>query len=97
MKKNFYDYFPLRNSSISITREPFHDSIKYFALTQFLPFSSCSMGFCILVLYGAQLLYENVSKLRRVLEVSGILLVCFFCMKTITRNEDWHTRESLLK
>jgi hypothetical protein len=55
------------------------------------------MGFCILVLYGAQLLYENVSKMRRVLQVSGFLLVCFLCLKTISRNQDWHTRETLLK
>jgi hypothetical protein len=69
-----------------------HDSIKYvsFSLTP-------SMGFCILVLYGAQLLYENVSKLRRVLQVSGFLLVCFLCLKTVSRNQDWHTRETLLK
>jgi hypothetical protein len=57
----------------------------------------CSMGFSILVLYGAQLLYENVSKMRRVLQVSGFLLLCFFCLKTISRNQDWHTRETLLK
>ncbi|KAL7019450.1 hypothetical protein ACKWTF_011123 [Chironomus riparius] len=56
-----------------------------------------SMGFSILVLYGAQLLYENVSKMRRVLQVSGFLLLCFFCLKTISRNQDWHTRETLLK
>ncbi|KAG5672760.1 hypothetical protein PVAND_002857 [Polypedilum vanderplanki] len=56
-----------------------------------------SMGFCILVLYGAQLLYENVSKLRRFLQIAGFLLFCFFCLKTISRNQDWHTRETLLK
>ncbi|CRL08148.1 CLUMA_CG020877, isoform A, partial [Clunio marinus] len=56
-----------------------------------------SMGFCILVIYGVQLLYENMKKLRRIIKVSGCILVIVFCMKTLTRNQDWLTRESLLR
>lgn len=67
-----------------------HDSIKYVSFVS-------SMGFCILTLYGVQLLYENMTKMRRILQVSGFMLLCFFCLKTITRNQDWLSRESLLK
>jgi hypothetical protein len=59
-----------------------------------------SMGFCILVIYGVQLLYENIrhsNKMRWILQASGFMLLCFFCLKTITRNQDWQSRESLLK
>jgi protein O-mannosyl-transferase len=55
------------------------------------------MGYSILVLYGVQLLYDRMTKMRRIIQASGVLLLCFFCLKTVDRNQDWFSRETLLK
>ncbi|KAL9704018.1 hypothetical protein quinque_007536 [Culex quinquefasciatus] len=56
-----------------------------------------SMGSVILVVYGAQRLWERVPKLRKSIMAFGILLIAAGTLKTLTRNVDWSSREALLR
>lgn len=58
-----------------------------------------SMGFCLLVALGAQVIYRNLqsyAKRRTLIAVLG-LLVLIFCIRTIRRNRDWITEENLYR
>ncbi|EDS36522.1 smile protein [Culex quinquefasciatus] len=56
-----------------------------------------SMGSVILVVYGAQRLWERVPKLRKSIMAFGILLIAAGTLKTLARNVDWSSREALLR
>lgn len=55
------------------------------------------MGSVILVVYGAQRLWERVPKLRKSIMAFGILLIAAGTLKTLARNVDWSSREALLR
>lgn len=58
------------------------------------------MGFCILVIYGTQRICKRINCFKRtqlVFKTSLLLMLSVLCLKTLTRNMDWQTRESLLK
>ncbi|XP_062559276.1 protein O-mannosyl-transferase TMTC1-like [Armigeres subalbatus] len=56
-----------------------------------------SMGSVILVVYGAQRVWERFPKMRKAIIVCGLLLIASGCMKTLSRNRDWSSREALLR
>uniref|UniRef100_A0A6E8WCY3 dolichyl-phosphate-mannose--protein mannosyltransferase n=2 Tax=gambiae species complex TaxID=44542 RepID=A0A6E8WCY3_ANOCL len=57
-----------------------------------------SMGCLILVVYGAQRLWERLdARLRRPFLLLTIVLLAAGCLKTIARNQDWSSREALLR
>ncbi|XP_055629999.1 protein O-mannosyl-transferase TMTC1-like [Toxorhynchites rutilus septentrionalis] len=56
-----------------------------------------SMGSVILVVYGAQLLWERAPNIRKPMLALGILLIAAGCLKTLSRNLDWSSREALLR
>uniref|UniRef100_A0A4Y0BL38 dolichyl-phosphate-mannose--protein mannosyltransferase n=1 Tax=Anopheles funestus TaxID=62324 RepID=A0A4Y0BL38_ANOFN len=56
-----------------------------------------SMGCLILVVYGAQRLWERSDRLRRPILLLTIVLLAAGCLKTIARNQDWSSREALLR
>lgn len=55
------------------------------------------MGSVILVVYGAQRMWERFPRMRKAIIVCGLVLIASGCMKTITRNLDWGSREALLR
>lgn len=55
-----------------------------------------SLGCVLLVVYGAQIMWETMSKYRSFIILMGILLITVGTCKTITRNRDWYSRENLL-
>uniref|UniRef100_A0AAG5DPC2 dolichyl-phosphate-mannose--protein mannosyltransferase n=1 Tax=Anopheles atroparvus TaxID=41427 RepID=A0AAG5DPC2_ANOAO len=56
-----------------------------------------SMGCLILVVYGAQRLWERSVALRKPILLLGIVLLAAGSLKTIARNRDWSSREALLR
>lgn len=62
-----------------------------------MTFHIYSMGCVMLMVYGLQYLMKKFPDMKRLLKVSGILLILFFGLKTLNRNKDWESRESLLK
>uniref|UniRef100_A0A182ME02 Uncharacterized protein n=1 Tax=Anopheles culicifacies TaxID=139723 RepID=A0A182ME02_9DIPT len=56
-----------------------------------------SMGCLILVVYGAQRLWERSGRLRRPILLLTVVLLASGCLKTIARNQDWSSREALLR
>lgn len=56
-----------------------------------------SLGCVLLVVYGAQMLWETMSKYRSFIILMGILIITVGTCKTITRNRDWYSRECLLR
>ncbi|XP_053677834.1 protein O-mannosyl-transferase TMTC1-like [Anopheles nili] len=56
-----------------------------------------SMGCLILVVYGAQRLWERSEGLKRPILLLGVVLLVAGCLKTIARNQDWGSREALLR
>lgn len=56
-----------------------------------------SLGCVLLVVYGAQIMWETMSKYRSFIILMGILLITVGTCKTITRNRDWYSRECLLR
>uniref|UniRef100_A0A182QU00 Uncharacterized protein n=1 Tax=Anopheles farauti TaxID=69004 RepID=A0A182QU00_9DIPT len=56
-----------------------------------------SMGCLILVVYGAQRLWERSERLRKPILLLTIVLLAAGCLKTIVRNQDWSSREALLR
>lgn len=61
------------------------------------PFCIYSLGCVLLVVYGAQLIWEAMPKYRGLITLMGALLILTATCKTISRNRDWYSRESLLK
>lgn len=58
-----------------------------------------SMGFCLLIGLGAQLVYRTLqtqAKRRTLIVVVGLLVV-IFCIRTVRRNRDWVTEENLYR
>lgn len=56
-----------------------------------------SIGCVLLIVYGAQNLWESVPKWRCIIIMMGVLLLTVGCLKTLSRNKDWSSRESLLR
>ncbi|XP_052873256.1 protein O-mannosyl-transferase TMTC1-like [Anopheles cruzii] len=56
-----------------------------------------SMGCLILVVYGAQRLWERFRVARKPILFLGAILLTAGCLKTIARNRDWSSREALLR
>ncbi|XP_044729404.1 protein O-mannosyl-transferase TMTC1-like [Chrysoperla carnea] len=56
-----------------------------------------SMGGIMLTVYGMQLLWSSFIKHRQTLLCFAILLLAAGCLRTIARNRDWRSRESLLR
>lgn len=56
-----------------------------------------SLGCVLLVVYGAQLLWNSLVRHRQTLVFVGMLLLIAGCFRVIARNRDWHSRESLLR
>ncbi|GAB6033603.1 Protein O-mannosyl-transferase tmtc2 [Chamberlinius hualienensis] len=58
-----------------------------------------SMGFCLLIALGVQILYRHFqSQTKKRLLVCAIgVLVAVFCMRTVVRNRDWLTEERLYR
>lgn len=58
---------------------------------------SFSMGLILLLAYGAQILHTHLARRRRALIFASYFLLVIFSVKTISRNYDWSSRESLIK
>lgn len=56
-----------------------------------------SLGCVLLVVYGAQIMWEATSKYRGLILLMGVLLISVGTCKTISRNRDWYSREYLLR
>ena len=57
-----------------------------------------SMGFCMLVAYGAHRMLQTRARwLRLVVRVCLVLVTLSHCGKTLHRNRDWYSRDSLYK
>ncbi|XP_059608206.1 protein O-mannosyl-transferase TMTC1-like [Phlebotomus argentipes] len=56
-----------------------------------------SLGSTLLVVYGVQVLWQRLPRCRRVIMGMCIILTLSGSAKTIIRNEDWLSRESLLR
>jgi hypothetical protein len=56
-----------------------------------------SVGSVILVVYGVQLLWDQRRRWRKWMLVCLAILVMAGGSKTVMRNEDWQSRESLLR
>lgn len=56
-----------------------------------------SLGCVLLVVYGAQILWGTLVKHRQTIVMAGVLLLVAGCFRSVARNRDWHSRESLLR
>ncbi|CAH1155250.1 unnamed protein product [Phaedon cochleariae] len=56
-----------------------------------------SLGYILLVAYGIQLLWENQIAHRQTLLTFTILLLVSGCLRSLARNRDWRSRETLLR
>ncbi|XP_055536777.1 protein O-mannosyl-transferase TMTC1-like [Wyeomyia smithii] len=56
-----------------------------------------SMGSVILTVYGAQQAWERLPNMRKPILAFCILLFASGCLKTLSRNLDWSSREALLR
>lgn len=56
-----------------------------------------SVGSVLLTVYGVQLIWRRFVGGRRLLVLSVALLVAANAARTLLRNKDWHTRETLLR
>ncbi|XP_076361298.1 protein O-mannosyl-transferase TMTC2-like isoform X1 [Tachypleus tridentatus] len=58
-----------------------------------------SMGFCLLIALGLEQLYRHQESVRRrrTLLYFLVLLLILFSIRTLRRNQDWHTEESLYR
>ncbi|XP_031633037.1 protein O-mannosyl-transferase TMTC1-like isoform X2 [Contarinia nasturtii] len=80
---------------------PFLPASNLFVTVGFVVAERCqyisSLGCVLLVVYGAQIMWETMSKYRSFIILMGILLITVGTCKTITRNRDWYSRERLLR
>lgn len=56
-----------------------------------------SVGGVLLVVYGAQNVWESLPRMRCIIIIMSVLLLTAGCSKTLSRNKDWSSRESLLR
>ncbi|XP_003740831.1 protein O-mannosyl-transferase TMTC2-like [Galendromus occidentalis] len=56
-----------------------------------------SMGYCILIAIGADYLLKNMPSVKYIWMTTLALLVVSYMARTVQRNEDWLTEESLYK
>ncbi|XP_044756223.1 protein O-mannosyl-transferase TMTC1-like [Coccinella septempunctata] len=56
-----------------------------------------SMGCILLVIYALQMLWSSYPKHRQTIICFVILMLTTSCLRTIIRNRDWRSRESLLR
>ncbi|XP_075234795.1 protein O-mannosyl-transferase TMTC1-like [Lycorma delicatula] len=56
-----------------------------------------SLGGVLLVVYGAQLLYDSGILRQRAALICSIIILLFFSLRTIERNKDWSSREALIR
>ncbi|XP_039295218.1 protein O-mannosyl-transferase TMTC1 isoform X2 [Nilaparvata lugens] len=57
-----------------------------------------SAGAVLLIVYGAQILNDSgIIKQRKRLKLAFLILLACFSFKTVYRNRDWATRESLIR
>ncbi|XP_044259420.1 protein O-mannosyl-transferase TMTC1-like [Tribolium madens] len=56
-----------------------------------------SLGCTLLVVYGIQILWTSYSKHRQTIICCVMLLLTTNCLRTVVRNRDWRSRESLLR
>lgn len=94
----------LAREELSQTHTHFHSHgnnfVDYFFMSHFgaathKPLQKHSLGCVLLVVYGAQIIWEATSKYRGFIILMGILLITVGTCKTITRNRDWYSREYL--
>nr|CAD7263308.1 unnamed protein product [Timema shepardi] len=55
-----------------------------------------SLGFVLLVVYGAQLLWAAFLRQRSLLLCVGLVVLLVLCTRTVVRNRDWSCRERLI-
>ncbi|CAH0553066.1 unnamed protein product [Brassicogethes aeneus] len=55
------------------------------------------LGSILLVVYGIQTLWTSYSKHRQTIIFFIVLMLTTNCLRTIIRNRDWRSRESLLR
>ncbi|KAJ3664558.1 hypothetical protein Zmor_000116 [Zophobas morio] len=56
-----------------------------------------SLGCTLLVVYGIQIFWNSYSKHRQTIVCFVMLLLTTSCLRTVIRNRDWRSRESLLR
>ncbi|XP_031836634.1 protein O-mannosyl-transferase TMTC1 isoform X1 [Nomia melanderi] len=56
-----------------------------------------SVGWILLVVYGMQITWTAVSRRRSLIAAGITLLLILGCYKTVLRNRDWTSRETLLR
>ncbi|XP_066592261.1 protein O-mannosyl-transferase TMTC1-like isoform X1 [Prorops nasuta] len=56
-----------------------------------------SIGWILLVVYGIQVTWTAVPRRRSLITVGVVLLLVLGCYKTVIRNKDWTSRETLLR
>ncbi|XP_014210531.1 transmembrane and TPR repeat-containing protein 1-like isoform X2 [Copidosoma floridanum] len=56
-----------------------------------------SIGWTLLVAYGAQIIWTTMPRRRTLLTTCATLLILLSCCRTVLRNRDWTSRESLLR
>jgi hypothetical protein len=57
----------------------------------------CSVGWIILIVYGIQASWTAVPRRRSWITTGVFLLFILGCSRTVLRNKDWTSRETLIK
>lgn len=66
-------------------------------LPQHSYFLISSFGWILLVSYGAQVTWTAIPRRRSMITAAVVLLLIMGCCRTVLRNRDWTSRESLLR
>lgn len=56
-----------------------------------------SVGWILLVVYGMQISWTAIPRRRSLITMGIVLLLLLGCYKTVLRNRDWMSRESLIR
>ena len=56
-----------------------------------------SLGFCLLVAYGAYMMRRRYCGYTNLLHISLMLLICGYSFRTVLRNQDWRSEENLYR
>lgn len=56
-----------------------------------------SVGWILLVVYGMQISWTAIPRRRSLITMGIVLLLFLGCYKTVLRNRDWMSRESLIR
>lgn len=93
------DTYHHRIAIVTLFRNKHNTNLNLTFVRTFLPhpFTRHSMGSVLLVVYGAQLAWEAAPRYRGLITFMGILLITTGSCKTISRNRDWYSRETLLR